>query len=138
MRAPIGAAALRRAAAFGRLQQHQLRSRCAAAARAAPAALAHPVVYHPDFQLSPLPDGHRFPMPKDHLLYLRLQELGLAGRTFTPEPPDVGTLCLVKAGPHSRAGWGARAQLHDPCSPRPMLSPFNCQTSTKTEPVYRY
>lgn len=24
----------------------------------------HPVVYHPDFKLSPLPDSHRFPMPK--------------------------------------------------------------------------
>jgi acetoin utilization deacetylase AcuC-like enzyme len=34
-------------------------------------------------------------MPKDHLLYLALQERGLAGNTFTPAYPDAATLCLV-------------------------------------------
>jgi acetoin utilization deacetylase AcuC-like enzyme len=34
-------------------------------------------------------------MPKDALLYDRLTALGLAGRTFTPTPPDVATLCLA-------------------------------------------
>jgi len=38
----------------------------AAAVHGAP----HPVTYHPDFQIQPIDEGHRFPMPKDHLLYL--------------------------------------------------------------------
>jgi len=40
-------------------------------------------------------------MPKDHLLYLRLQEVGLASaaNTFTPAPADADTLSLV----HGRA-----------------------------------
>lgn len=37
----------------------------------------------------------RFPMPKDHLLYLELQRLGLASHTFTPTYPDAETLCLA-------------------------------------------
>lgn len=32
-------------------------------------------------------DDHRFPMPKDHLLYLALQAEGLAQLTFTPTYP---------------------------------------------------
>ena len=56
---------------------------------------SHPVVYHTDFQISPLPDGHRFPMPKDHLLYMALQSEGLANMTFTPSYPDRETLCLT-------------------------------------------
>lgn len=40
-------------------------------------------------------DGHRFPMPKDHLLHLALQAEGLAQLTFTPTYPDAATLCLV-------------------------------------------
>lgn len=58
-------------------------------------ATTHPVVYHPDFTINPIPDGHRFPMPKDALLYQRLQQLGLAGRTFTPTYPDADTLSLA-------------------------------------------
>ncbi|KAI8469884.1 MAG: Arginase/deacetylase [Monoraphidium minutum] len=94
MQLQMGRSALRRAAAAGaRMRPRARRCTCAsaaphvpAAAAAAPAVQAHPVVYHPDFQISPLPDGHRFPMPK---------ELGLAGRTFTPTPPDIDTLCLA-------------------------------------------
>lgn len=48
----------------------------------------HPITYHPDFRINPVPEGHRFPMPKDHLLYERLQAEGLAGRAFTPGPAD--------------------------------------------------
>lgn len=59
----------------------------------------HPVVYHDDFCLSPLPPGHRFPMPKDHLLYVSLKQTGLASNTFTPKYPDLDTICLV----HDRA-----------------------------------
>jgi hypothetical protein len=55
----------------------------------------HPVVYHPDFQINPVPDGHRFPMPKDHLLYVALQQAGWADMTFTPTYPDASTLCLA-------------------------------------------
>jgi len=56
---------------------------------------SHPVTYHPDFRINPIPDGHRFPMPKDHLLWERLQAGGLGVRTFTPAAPDVDTLCLA-------------------------------------------
>lgn len=59
------------------------------------AAHSHPVVYHPDFQISPIPDDHGFPMPKDHLLYLALQDEDLAQLTFTPTYPDAATLSLV-------------------------------------------
>ncbi|CAL8468568.1 g8108 [Coccomyxa elongata] len=59
----------------------------------------HPIVYHPDFKISPLKLGHRFPMPKDHLVYVRLKELGYANATFTPRCPDSETLSLV----HSRS-----------------------------------
>lgn len=55
----------------------------------------HPVVYHPDMQIQPVAEGHRFPMPKDHLLYLALREEGLAGSTFTPAYPDRDTLLLA-------------------------------------------
>lgn len=34
-------------------------------------------------------------MPKDALLHARLRQLGLAGRTFRPEPPTADTLSLV-------------------------------------------
>jgi len=54
----------------------------------------HAVVYHEDFKINPIPSKHRFPMPKDSLLYQRLCELGV-GRTFTPVPADFGTLCLA-------------------------------------------
>ncbi|KAL4428051.1 hypothetical protein ABPG75_002140 [Micractinium tetrahymenae] len=67
----------------------------AATAPAATPALTHPVVYHDDFTINPIPDGHRFPMPKDALLYARLRQLGLAGRTFRPEPPSADTLSLA-------------------------------------------
>jgi hypothetical protein len=56
----------------------------------------HPVVYHDDFALDPLPDGHRFPLPKDHLLFCTLRERGWAAKTFRPVPPDVDTLSLVR------------------------------------------
>ena len=56
---------------------------------------AAPITYHDDFTINPIPSNHRFPMPKDALLYRRLQELGLAERTFTPPPPDIATLCLA-------------------------------------------
>eukprot|EP00884_Botryococcus_braunii_P009579 jgi/Botrbrau1/18622/Bobra.0367s0059.3 len=62
---------------------------------AQPPSVAHPVIYHPDFQLSPLPDDHRFPMPKDHLLYVRLKELGLANFTVTPAYPSPETIMMV-------------------------------------------
>jgi acetoin utilization deacetylase AcuC-like enzyme len=57
----------------------------------------HAVVYHEDFKINPIPSSHRFPMPKDALLYQRLIQLGIttADRTFTPQPPDIDTLCLV-------------------------------------------
>lgn len=34
----------------------------AAAATVLPPVAAHPVVYHEDFRINPIPEGHRFPM----------------------------------------------------------------------------
>lgn len=62
----------------------------------------HAIVYHPCFSINPIPDAHRFPMPKDHLLWQRLVECGMAGRTFTPARPDPDTLCLVHAPAYVR------------------------------------
>lgn len=59
------------------------------------ASFPHAVVYHEDFTINPLPPGHRFPMPKDALLYAKLKDQGLATRTFTPTVPDLETICLV-------------------------------------------
>lgn len=78
--------------AWGALRRVQAR---AASSAALLQPLSHPVTYHSDFTINPIPDGHRFPMPKDALLFARLQQLGLAGRTFTPTPPDADTLCLA-------------------------------------------
>lgn len=47
-------------------------------------------------RINPVPEGHRFPMPKDALLFEKLQSLGLAANTFTPTHPDTDTLCLVR------------------------------------------
>lgn len=55
----------------------------------------HPVVFHKDFGLNTVPDGHRFPMQKDERLFNKLQELGWAKRTFTPRYPDLDTICLA-------------------------------------------
>lgn len=47
-----------------------------------------PIIYHPDY-VAPIPEGHRFPMPK----FRQLQELLLSDRValpqqfYTPEPP---------------------------------------------------
>jgi acetoin utilization deacetylase AcuC-like enzyme len=59
----------------------------------------HAIVYSEDFTINPIPDNHRFPMPKDFLLFRRLQEQGLASRVFRPTHPDADTLCLI----HDRA-----------------------------------
>ncbi|CAG9467753.1 unnamed protein product [Pedinophyceae sp. YPF-701] len=63
-----------------------------------PRGIDHPITYHPDFRVNPVPEGHRFPMPKDEMLYQRLVAEGLAGRTFTPRHADRDTLALA----HSR------------------------------------
>lgn len=86
---------LRGGLALPRLQWPRCSRPCATQALPQrPALKGHPVVYHPDFAINPIQEGHRFPMPKDHLLYLRLQQLGLAENTFTPQVPDVDTLAL--------------------------------------------
>lgn len=59
------------------------------------ASQSHAVVYSEDFKINPIPESHRFPMPKDALLYQRIQQEGLAGRTFTPVPADEEALMLV-------------------------------------------
>ncbi|MGK7913716.1 MAG: histone deacetylase [Synechococcus sp.] len=57
-----------------------------------------PIVYHPDY-VAPLPDQHRFPMPKFKLLFDMLGQAGIAKPEwhFLPEMPDRKTLQLVHA-----------------------------------------
>ncbi|MEM6448888.1 MAG: histone deacetylase [Cyanobacteria bacterium P01_D01_bin.105] len=63
-----------------------------------------PVVYHPDY-VTPLPAGHRFPMPK----FLLLKELLLRDRIITPAqlyqpgPPSQDWLTLVHHSDYVRA-----------------------------------
>lgn len=55
-----------------------------------------PIIYHPDY-VAPIPEGHRFPMPK----FRQLQELLLSDRVATPkqfhspEPPPTKWIELV-------------------------------------------
>jgi acetoin utilization deacetylase AcuC-like enzyme len=55
-----------------------------------------PIVYHPDY-VAPLPDDHRFPMPKFRLLFQMLQREGIAreGWCFAPNLPSRATLEFV-------------------------------------------
>ncbi|NJP09635.1 MAG: histone deacetylase [Leptolyngbyaceae cyanobacterium RU_5_1] len=55
-----------------------------------------PLVYHPDYVV-PLPDGHRFPMPKFQLLYERLLSDGVASpcQFHTPKRPPQEWIELV-------------------------------------------
>ncbi|WP_017325558.1 histone deacetylase [Synechococcus sp. PCC 7336] len=55
-----------------------------------------PIVYHSDY-VAPLPDGHRFPMPKFQRLFEMLQQEGIArqGYCFEPEMPSRECLQLV-------------------------------------------
>lgn len=56
-----------------------------------------PIVYHPDFRINPIPSDHRFPMPKDALLFDRIStpSLNLPYKAFTPSYPDIADLELV-------------------------------------------
>lgn len=55
-----------------------------------------PVVYHPEY-VTPLPRGHRFPMPKFGLVYEKLVREGIVSTAtvHVPEPVDRDTLALV-------------------------------------------
>lgn len=55
----------------------------------------HAIVYHDDFSINPIQQGHRFPMPKDALLYQALKEQGMAAFVLTPSLPSVDDICLV-------------------------------------------
>ena len=57
-----------------------------------------PIVYHPDY-VAPLPDQHRFPMPKFKRLFDMLGQSGIAKPDwhFQPQMPDRETLQLVHA-----------------------------------------
>ncbi|NEO94962.1 MAG: histone deacetylase, partial [Moorea sp. SIO3G5] len=55
-----------------------------------------PIVYHQDY-VAPLPDGHRFPMPKFGKLYQLLLQEGIATpqQFHTPDRPPLDWLHLV-------------------------------------------
>lgn len=55
-----------------------------------------PIVYHPEY-VTPLPDGHRFPMPKFSKVYELLQAEGLASpaNTYSPDAADAALLSCV-------------------------------------------
>ncbi|MBR8830433.1 MAG: Acetoin utilization protein AcuC [Chroococcopsis gigantea SAG 12.99] len=52
--------------------------------------MALPVVYHPDY-VTPLPDGHRFPMPKFQLLHDLLLEDGVTDKHSIHSPEIAST-----------------------------------------------
>jgi hypothetical protein len=56
-----------------------------------------PIVYHPNYG-APLPDQHRFPMPKFKLLHDRLLADGVVrgDRVFTPTLPAKDLIALVQ------------------------------------------
>lgn len=60
------------------------------------APLMLPIVYHPEY-VSPLPQGHRFPMDKFGMLYKHLQDARIASteNTRLPEPASDDDLMLV-------------------------------------------
>ena len=62
------------------------------------AAATLPLVYHPDY-VAPLPDGHRFPMPKFGLLHEHLRAVGIADtvNVHAPRMPTRDELLLVHA-----------------------------------------
>lgn len=55
-----------------------------------------PIIYHPDYVV-PLPEGHRFPMPKFGQLYQRLLSDGVAtpAQFHTPKRPPISWIELV-------------------------------------------
>ena len=63
-----------------------------------------PIVYHPDY-VAPLPDNHRFPMPKFKLLFELLRHDGVARDRwcFEPDFPTEDILQLVHAPSYVRA-----------------------------------
>ena len=58
-----------------------------------------PIVYHPEY-VTPLPDGHRFPMPKFGRVYELLLEEGLVSTAtvHVPDAADRDLLTLVHSG----------------------------------------
>ena len=63
-----------------------------------------PLVYHPHY-VTPLPEGHRFPMPKFGILYRLLLEEGVAqpGQFFAPEIASPELLSRVHEPEYVRA-----------------------------------
>lgn len=66
------------------------------AANTSAASPAVPIVYHPEY-VTPLPDGHRFPMPKFSKVCELLQAEGVASpaNTYSPEAADPDLLACV-------------------------------------------
>lgn len=56
----------------------------------------HALVYHEYFSINPIQHGHRFPMPKDSMLYEALmKEHGMVPLVLTPSMPSTDDICLV-------------------------------------------
>jgi acetoin utilization deacetylase AcuC-like enzyme len=56
--------------------------------------MSPPLVYHPDY-VTPLPDGHRFPMGKFKILHDLLLADGVVDRVYQPELPTTDWIELV-------------------------------------------
>jgi acetoin utilization deacetylase AcuC-like enzyme len=56
--------------------------------------MSPPLVYHPDY-VTPLPDGHRFPMAKFGILHNLLVTGGVVGRVYQPALPPTDWIELV-------------------------------------------
>jgi acetoin utilization deacetylase AcuC-like enzyme len=65
-----------------------------------------PIIYHPDY-VAPLPEGHRFPMPKFRLLYELLLSDGVAhpAQIHSPKRPPQEWIELVHTPEYVQAYW---------------------------------
>ncbi|WP_013324496.1 histone deacetylase family protein [Gloeothece verrucosa] len=89
-----------------------------------------PIVYHPNY-VTPLPDGHRFPMPKFKLLYDLLITDGITTpeHTHIPEVPAREIIELVHTPEYVQAYYGGTL---DPKAQRRIGLPWSPGLVTRT------
>lgn len=89
-----------------------------------------PIVYHRDY-VAPLPDGHRFPMPKFGMLYEMILRDGITApeRIYTPELPSPEWIELVHAPEYVQA---YRQGTLDPKAQRRIGLPWSAALANRT------
>jgi acetoin utilization deacetylase AcuC-like enzyme len=92
--------------------------------------LSVPIIYHPDY-VTPLPDGHRFPMAKFRLLHDLLLADGVTtlDRVFTPTLPPTAWLELVHDPAYIQAYYTGTL---DPKAQRRIGLPWSAELVNRT------